>query len=216
MPHIPADAVVSVPGFEGSGALALLRSQFSSQTQKSRLERSRGQYPGKLSIITIEHGSTPRITVAGMSLQRRHVNQHRVACPVAHVLVCAPLPSWNHEAVLQDIGAAPASQKKTKDTASGSSAASQDTSWKHFKDVEREASDSFWYLAACYFCADRLCLKTGRARAHSGCMTGQNVRICSRIPPEIGHQFLLSAYYRRHGAPPRHVMHCGMPSHRAT
>ena len=82
-----------------------------------------GAVSPKMSIITILHGSTPRITVAGMSLQRRHVNQHRVACPVAHVLVCAPLPSWNHEAVLQDIGAAPASQKKTKDTASGSSAA---------------------------------------------------------------------------------------------
>ena len=49
-----------------------------------------------------------------MSLQRRHVNQHRVARPVAHVLFWAPL---------------------------------RDTCWKHFKDVEREASDSYWYWA---------------------------------------------------------------------
>ena len=35
-------------------------------------------------------GSTPRTTVADMSLQRRRVNQHRVAYPVAHVLFWAP------------------------------------------------------------------------------------------------------------------------------
>ena len=92
-----------------------------------------------------------------MSLQRRHVNQQRVACPAAHVLFWAPL---------------------------------QGTCWKHFKDVEREARDSSWYLATCKFCAhaERLRLKTGRARAHLGCITGQNVRICGRVPPEIRDQ----------------------------
>ena len=69
-----------------------------------------------------------------MLLQRRHVNQDRVA----HVLFWAPL---------------------------------QDTCWKHFKVVERGPSDSYWYLATCNFCAKQLRLKTGRARAHLGCMT---------------------------------------------
>ena len=53
---------------------------------------------------------------------------------------------------LQATGAAPYSQNKTmaKDVASaGSSAAMQDTCWQHFKGVEREASDSDWYLANC-------------------------------------------------------------------
>ena len=74
-----------------------------------------GAVSPKMSIITILHGSTPRITVAGMSLtlQHRHVKQDRVACLIAHVLF------WAHF---------------------------QDTCWKHFKNVEREASDSYWYL----------------------------------------------------------------------
>ena len=38
--------------------------------------------------------------------------------------------------VLQDTGAATSNQNKTKDTASGSSAALQDTCWKIFKGVE--------------------------------------------------------------------------------
>ena len=57
----------------------------------------------------------------------------------------------------------------------------QDTCWKIFIGVEREASDSNWYLATINFCAraERLRWKTGRARAHLDCITGQNVRICS-------------------------------------
>ena len=83
----------------------------------------------------------------------------------------------------------------------------QDTCWKHVKDVEREASDSYWYLATCNFCAERLRLKTGRARAHLGCITLQTVRICGRVPPEIRDQCFqpiivgtahLQTDYRRH------------------
>ena len=81
---------------------------------------------------------------------------------------------------LQDTAAPPSSQDKAKDTASGSSAALQDTCWKRFKDVDREASEKYWYLATCIFCAERLRLKTGPARAHSGCPTGHDVRTCSR------------------------------------
>ena len=54
---------------------------------------------------------------------------------------------------LQDTCAAPYIQKKTKDAASGSSAALQDTCWKYFRGVERQASDSYWYLATFNFCA---------------------------------------------------------------
>ena len=50
--------------------------------------------------------------------------------------------------VLHNTGAATSSQRTTKDTASGSSAALQDTCWKHFKGLERETSDSYW-LAVC-------------------------------------------------------------------
>ena len=94
---------------------------------------------------------------------------------------------------LQNTGAAASSQKNTKDTAPGSSAALQDTSvcWEHSTDVEREATsiDSYWYLATWNFCAEQLHLKTVRARSHPGCITGQNVRICSRVPPEIRDHF---------------------------
>ena len=90
---------------------------------------------------------------------------------------------------LQDTFAAPCSQKKTKHAATGSCAALQDTSWKHFKAVERarEASDSSWYLATCSFCAHagQLRLKTdrssSRARAHLDCIAGQSVRNCSLL-----------------------------------
>ena len=77
--------------------------------------------------------------------------------------------------------AATYSQKKNKDAASCTCAALQDTSWKHFEGVEREFSDSYWYLATYNFCAraERLRVKTGRARAHLDCITGQNIRICS-------------------------------------
>ena len=81
---------------------------------------------------------------------------------------------------LQDTAAPPSSQDKAKDTASGSSAALQDTCWKRFKDVDREASEKYWYVATCIFCAERMRLKTGPARAHSGCPTGHDVRTCSR------------------------------------
>ena len=84
---------------------------------------------------------------------------------------------------VHDTCAEPSGQKKIKDAASGSSAALKDTRWIHFKDVEREASDTYWYLATCKLCAKRLRLKTGRARAHLGCIPGQNVRVCSRVPP---------------------------------
>ena len=109
--------------------------------------------------------------------------------------------------VLQDTGAATSSQKKTKDTASGSSPALQDTCWKHFKGVDREASDSCWYLATRNFCAhaERLGLKTGRARAHLDCISGQNVTICSTVPSEIRDQLRLPAYYRRHSAAHRQL-----------
>ena len=99
--------------FEGSGGMALLQSKLRSQRQQSRLRRSRGQYPRQVSIVTIEHGSTPRTTVTGMSLRRRTVNQHRrpaSSLPVAHVLFWAPL---------------------------------QDTCWTFFKDVEQEANASY-------------------------------------------------------------------------
>ena len=90
-----------------------------------------------------------------MSLQRRHVNQHRAVWPVPHVLFWPPLPG---------------------------------TCWKHFKGVEREASESFWYWATFNFHAERLRLITFRARAHFGCINGQTFRICSRVPPEIEDQ----------------------------
>ena len=91
-----------------------------------------------------------------MSLQRRNVNQHRVAHPVAHVLFWAPL---------------------------------QGTCWKHFRDVEREASDSYWYLATCNInvCAERLRLnfKDGSSscafKLHYWAER-QNLR---QVPPEI-------------------------------
>ena len=109
---------------------------------------------------------------------------------------------------LQDTGAVPSSEKQTKHiyvyTASGSYAC-----WEHFKDVERKARASYWYLATCSFCPERLRmrqkLKMGRARAHLGCITGQHVRICSRVPPEIRDQLVLSAYCRRHIASPRQL-----------
>ena len=122
-------------------------------------------------------------------MQRLHVNQHRVACPVAYVLFLAPL---------------------------------QDTCWKHFKDVV-EASEIYWYLATCNFCAERLRVKTGRARAHLGCVPGQNVRTCGTVLPEIRDQFsqpVIVGKARLHDRLPSTRlsiwMPCGMPSRRAT
>ena len=93
------------------------------------------------------------------------------------------------ERFLQDSSAASSSQKRSKVTASSSFAALKDPCWKHFKDIEREASDTYWYRATCSFCSERLRLKTGRARAHLGCVSGQNIKTCSRVPPEIKIQF---------------------------
>ena len=119
-----------------------------------------------------------RLRVVATQPRERSVNQHRVACPAA----VAHVRFW---------------------------APLQDTCWKHLKDIELEASGSYWYLATCNSCAERLQLrlKTGRARAHLGCITGQNVRICGRVHPESEINFvgLLSSaqrvsktHYRRH------------------
>ena len=73
--------------------------------------------------------------------------------------------------VLEGTSAARCSKKKPKDTAPDSSrpAALKFTCWKHFKGLERGASDRYWYLATCNFCAhaERLRLKTGRDRSSS-------------------------------------------------
>jgi len=45
-------------------------------------------FPENVDYLT---GSTPRTTVAGVSSQRRHMNQNHIACPVAHALFWAPL-----------------------------------------------------------------------------------------------------------------------------
>ena len=97
-----------------------------------------------------------------MSLQRRHVNQNRVACPVAHALFWDLRSVRIMKRVLQETGAATSSQENTKDIASGSSAVWQDTCWKYSKGVQQEASHIYWYLATCNFCAHagRLRLKT--------------------------------------------------------
>ena len=134
------------------------------------------QYPAVVTVAEV-------VTVAGMSLKRRHANQHHVACPIPRVRCSRHLRSVRiMKRLLQDTCAAPHSQKKTKDAASGSSAALQDTCWKHFRGVERQVIDSYWYPATFNFCAhaERLHLMTGRARAHLDCIIGQNVRICSR------------------------------------
>ena len=118
-----------------------------------------------------------------MSLQRRHAKQHRVAFPVARMLhLCSVrIMKLCTTPVKRDLA-----RKRPRIPRQAHLPLCKTPAGNIQKGLEREASDSYWYLATCNFCAhaERLRLKTGRARAHLDCISGQNVRICSTVPPE--------------------------------